>query len=141
MNDTEMIEQRRTAFVNAFNRADVDAIAEFLTADLVSMPPNQPPLIGKEASRAWFKEGFKVAPSHLSESIQGLQVLGDWAIERVTWTLELGSIGDGVPAKDNGKGLHIWLREGEAWRIAQAIWNSDNPMPTTAWSGATAATT
>jgi ketosteroid isomerase-like protein len=136
-----MIRQRRTAFVNAFNRADVDAIAEFLTADLVSMPPNQPSLIGKEASRAWFQEGFKLAPSSLSESIQGLQVLGEWAIERLTWTLEPQSTAGGVPAKDNGKGLHIWRREGDAWRIAQAIWNSDNPIPTTSWSGATAATT
>jgi len=135
MNDAEMIEQRRAAFVNAFNRADVDAIAEFLTEDLVSMPPNQLPLMGKEASRTWFKEGFKAAPSRLSESIQALQVLGDWAIERVTWTLELQSTGGGVPAKDNGKGLHIWRRDAETWRVAQAIWNSDNPMPSTIWSG------
>lgn len=128
MNDAEMIEQRRTAFVNAFNRADVDAIVEFLTEDLVSMPPNQPPLVGKEASRAWFKEGFRVAPSGLTESIQALQVLGDWAVERVTWTLESQSTGGGVPAKDNGKGLHIWRRKGETWKVAQAIWNSDNAM-------------
>lgn len=141
MNDTEMIEQRRTAFVDAFNRADVDAIVEFLTDDLVSMPPNQPPLVGKEASRAWFKEGFKVAPSRLSESIQALQVLGDWAIERVTWSLEPHSTGGGVLARDDGKGLHIWRREGATWRVVQAIWNSDNPMPSTIWSGTSAATT
>ena len=117
------------------------APVEFLTGDLISMPPNQPPLVGKEeASRAWFEEGFKVAPSRLSESIQALQVFGDCAIERVTWALELQPTG-GVPAKDNGKGLHIWRREGETWRVAQAIWNNDNPIPSTIWSGTTAATT
>jgi len=141
MNDAELIQQRRTAFVDAFNRADVEAILDFLTDDLVSMPPNQPQLVGKAASRAWFMEGFKVAPSRLSESIEALQVLGDWAIERVTWTLELQSVGGGVPTKDNGKGLHIWRREGQTWKVAQAIWNSDNPMPDTIWSGTPSTTT
>jgi len=105
------------------------------------MPPNQPQLVGIAASRAWFMEGFKVAPSRLTESIQALQVFGDWAIERITWTLEFQSTGAGVPAKDNGKGLHIWRHDGEKWKVAQAIWNSDNPMPATIWSGTTSAAT
>ena len=66
MSDSECIAKLRNDFIAAFNRQDVDALAELVTDDLVGMPPNQPAVVGKEASREWWSQGFKLARSRLA---------------------------------------------------------------------------
>lgn len=143
MDDSQAIRQQIDGFVNAFNRADADAAAAFLlTEDAVGMPPNQPAVIGKAAVREWWMEGFRVATSRLGLSSEELRVLGDWAIGRYTWTMETRAAAGGATATDNGKGLWIWRRQADgSWKNAMSIWNSDNPVPGTIWSGAPAART
>ncbi len=136
MNDSETIAARRNEFVTAFNDANVDALSRIVTGDLVGMPPNEPAISGLEANQAWWKQGFDAASSHLGISPAELQVTGDWAFDRFTWTMDTNPTGGGETVHDEGKCVWIWRREsGGAWRLARAIWNSDKVAPGM-WAGA-----
>jgi hypothetical protein len=64
--------------VGAFNRADADALAAMYAEDAINHQVANEPVIGREAIRAMFAEGFAAAemvciPENLFED-------GDWAI-------------------------------------------------------------
>ena len=66
------------AWVEAFNRGDADALAAMYDADALNHQVANEPVIGREAIRAMFSEGFAQAemvciPENLFED-------GDWAI-------------------------------------------------------------
>ena len=136
MSDTESIAKAREEFVSAFNRPDIEKMADLLADDHIGMPPNQPALVGIDASRSWWKEGFDAASSRLEISPQELEIAGSWAFDRFDWTMETTPTGAGETVHDNGKCVWIWRREPDgAWKLARAIWNSNNEA-TGVWSGA-----
>ena len=49
------------AWVDAFNRADVDALAALYHADAINHQVAESPVHGREAIRAMFKAGFDAA--------------------------------------------------------------------------------
>lgn len=142
MKESETISQVRNEFVDAFNRADIERMTALITDDMVGMPPNQLPVIGKDATRSWWNEGFSAGRSRLTVSPQELEVAGDWAFDRFTWVMETTPTGGGTSAIDKGKCVWILRRQHDgSWKLARAIWNSDMPVPSTVWSGASRSTT
>jgi limonene-1,2-epoxide hydrolase len=78
-------------WIDAFNRADADAMAEFYAEDAINHQVNQNPLHGKDAIRAMFKAEFARAtmvciPENVFED-------GNWAI--LEWKDPLGLRGCG----------------------------------------------
>lgn len=70
--------QRVQAWVDAFNRADVEALAAMYAEDAINHQVANEPVIGRDAIRAMFAEGFAQAemvciPDNIFED-------GDWAI-------------------------------------------------------------
>jgi hypothetical protein len=70
--------QRVEAWVEAFNRADSEALAAMYEADAINHQVANEPVIGREAIRTMFADGFAQAtmvciPENLFED-------GDWAI-------------------------------------------------------------
>jgi limonene-1,2-epoxide hydrolase len=66
------------SWVEAFNRADVEALAAMYDADAINHQVANEPVIGREAIRTMFAEGFAQAemvciPENIFED-------GDWAI-------------------------------------------------------------
>jgi len=59
----------------------------------------------------------------------------DWALDRFDWTMDVTPLAGGTINHDNGKCVWIWRRAGGSWKIARAIWNSDNASAGM-WSGA-----
>ena len=89
-------------------------------------------LSGHEAIRSWLEnlyDQFSVDAAYTSSAVT---VIGDWAFDRMTFTMTLTAVGGGDPMSDVGKGLHVYRcqRDG-SWKIAQDIWNRDNPPPGT----------
>ena len=65
-------------FVDAFNRADVEALTSLYTEDAINHQVAESPVVGSEAIRAMFASGFALTemvciPENLFED-------GDWAI-------------------------------------------------------------
>ena len=136
MTDADAIATLLQEHFDAFNRADIEGMAKMVTDDAVAMPPNQPPVVGKDAFRSWLRAGLDAARSHLEFSLQEVEVAGEWAFDRFDWTMETTPTGGGETTRDNGKCVWICRRQpDESWLIARSIWNSDNEV-TGPWSGA-----
>ena len=112
------------------NSGNAAGVAATSTRDAVLMPPHSPAVLG-EAIRPFFQEAFfdlfRVKVSLASDEIQ---ILGDRAFRRGTFTLTLTPKSGGEDIGDQGKYLEIWERQTDgSWKIARDIWNSDKPLP------------
>src|SRR5262245_34590928 len=79
------------AWVEAFNRADVDALASLYTADAVNHQVAESPVEGREAIRRMFADGFAAAT--MVCVVENLFEDGEWAI--LEWRDPLGLRGCG----------------------------------------------
>jgi limonene-1,2-epoxide hydrolase len=79
------------AWVAAFNRADVEALADFYAEDAVNHQVVESPLRGKADIRAMFAAGFASAKMHCI--VENLFQDGEWAI--LEWRDPLGLRGCG----------------------------------------------
>jgi limonene-1,2-epoxide hydrolase len=66
------------AWVDAFNRADVEALAAFYTEDAVNHQVAESPVRGREAIRAMFAAGF--AATQMVCLVEHIFEEGEWAI-------------------------------------------------------------
>ncbi|HEX9011075.1 MAG TPA: nuclear transport factor 2 family protein [Holophagaceae bacterium] len=80
-----------TAWVAAFNRKDVDALAAMYAEDAVNHQVAEAPVEGREAIRAMFAAGF--AAAEMVCIVENLFEDGDWAI--LEWRDPLGLRGCG----------------------------------------------
>ncbi|HEV2113047.1 MAG TPA: nuclear transport factor 2 family protein [Terriglobales bacterium] len=65
-------------WVEAFNRADADALAELYAADATNHQVAENPVTGRQAIRQMFKAGFESAEMHCM--VENLFEDGEWAI-------------------------------------------------------------
>jgi limonene-1,2-epoxide hydrolase len=79
------------AWVEAFNRADVDALVAFYAADAVNHQVAEAPVHGRDAIRAMFASGF--ATAKMTCIIEQVFEDGEWAI--LEWRDPLGLRGCG----------------------------------------------
>jgi len=79
------------AWVDAFNRADVDGLASLYAEDAVNHQVNQDPVEGREAIRAMFEREF--AQATMVCIVENLFEDGEWAI--LEWRDPLGLRGCG----------------------------------------------
>jgi limonene-1,2-epoxide hydrolase len=87
------------AWVEAFNRADADALASFYTADAVNHQVAEQPVHGRAAIRGMFAEGF--AAAKMVCIVEQLLEDGEWAI--LEWRDPLGLRGCGFFHVVDGK--------------------------------------
>ena len=80
-----------TAWVAAFNRQDVDALAAMYAEDAVNHQVAEHPVLGREAIRSMFQAGF--AAAEMVCIVENLFEDGEWAI--LEWRDPLGLRGCG----------------------------------------------
>lgn len=129
--DVEAINKLREQEITAFSAADVSTLLNIVTNDVVIMPPNEPAFTGKDALRSWAENIYKqftVRGKHTASTPSNIVLAGDWAFERLAFTLTMTPLAGGKPIQEVGKGIHIYRRQSDgSWKIAQDIWNTDNP--------------
>ena len=109
---------------------DVEGLLACYTDDVVSMLPDLPAMVGKDALRAYYQEAFsQLSIESLEMTAAETHVAGDWAFSRgkfeETVTPSGGDAFDVV-----GKYLFIFHRESDgSWKIARLIGNMDGPRP------------
>lgn len=118
----KIIEDLTTAWQEALNNKDLDTLTMVYTSDARIMPPNGKTVRGVEGVRATFG------------AIMDAGLTGETVIEQITMqnnvAFKIGTyrILDGDTVVDNGKFIETWLKGDDGkWRIANDIWNSDNP--------------
>ena len=87
-----------TQWVEAFNRADPDALASFYAADAVNHQVAESPVHGKDAIRTMFANGF--ASATMVCIVENIFEDGEWAI--LEWKDPLGLRGCGFFHVVNG---------------------------------------
>lgn len=128
--DTATEEAAIRAQVAAFNAAIVakndSAVAAVYADNATLMPPNEKAATGTAAIRASFAQMW---PMNASLVVTPTSIViatsGDMATEAGTWTFS--ATAPTGPMNDTGKYLVHWHKTNGEWKIAEDIWNSDNP--------------
>ncbi len=98
-----------------------DSLADLYHASGVMLPPNMPPVHGRDAIR-----GFMTMMNSMSSPPPVLTVRAESVWAQGPLALELA----GAPAADSGKYMVRWVNDGGRWLMVQDIWNSDVALPT-----------
>jgi uncharacterized protein (TIGR02246 family) len=126
--DVDAINNVHAAHIAALNDGDVNAWVAAFTEDGVQMPPNAPANLGRESIRAWSQAFLAPFRVEFTLAVDEVQVAGDWAFERGTYTITLTPKAGGEPMQDIGKYLTVYqLQPSGVWGMARDIWNSNNP--------------
>lgn len=102
-----------------YARGDVDAVVSHFSESAWQMPPNQPPSVGREAIRQYWRQAVQWGKWEFSFDVQTVDVSGNMAIERGKYTLRF-TAGANAPfpsLTDHGNYLVEWRRDADGqWR-------------------------
>jgi len=97
------------------------------------LPQNQPPIVGKDAIQSGYQAVFNQFSVKGTSEILELEVGGDWAYMRGTYTITVTPKAGGPPVEeDRGNWLWIVKRQPDgAWKIYRGMGASE-PLPASA---------
>jgi len=109
---------------------DVEGMLSLFTEDAVFIPPNEDPLKGKASLRQVFEKWFSTYEDMvLRTKIVDIVGMGDAAAVWYEIVLGLKEKGKEV-AEYRGRGVVVFKKTGEGWKMHWDIWNSPAPMHT-----------
>ena len=117
----ELIDRNNASAVRWYATGDVDSLVSIFAVDAWQMPPNSPPLVGREAIRGFWREAVKWGKWEFTLQAQDISVSGQMAVERGKYSLKF-TAGSGAPAgmvsfQDRGNYLVHWRHESDGqWR-------------------------
>jgi uncharacterized protein (TIGR02246 family) len=116
------------AFFNAVKAHDAKTIADGYAEDAVSMPPNSPPLHGRDAILKFNQEFLKLPKLALTGQPETIRLSDD-----ATMAYEAGKYSiayadpKGRTVKDEGKYLNVLQRVGGQWKVVADAFSSNQP--------------
>ena len=128
-----IIERHNSSAARWYASGEIDSIASLFAEDAWQMPPNSPPLVGREAIRQFWRQAVKWGKWEFSLQTQDVSVSGPVAIERGKYLLKFVA-GPAAPPgmasfQDRGNYLVHWRRESDGeWRVAGDAPVSEVPL-------------
>jgi len=112
-----------------------DSLADLYHASGVMLPPNMPPVHGRDAIRGFMTmmNSMSSPPPVLTVRAESVWAQGPLALELGRWNFAWAAGAKrppGAPAADSGKYMVRWVNDGGRWLMVQDIWNSDVALPT-----------
>lgn len=101
----------RQALIATLNDGNVSAWVAAFTTDSVQMPPHSPANLGRESIRTWSLAFYAHFRTAFALKIDEVQVAGDWAFERGTYTITLTPKARGELLQVIGKYITIYEQE------------------------------
>jgi len=113
-----------------------DSLVEYYHPNAVILPPNMPPVHGRDSIRAFFAvlNTMSSPPPVLTVRAESVWASGPMAVDFGRWHFAWPAAAKrppGAPAADSGKYIVRWVQANGRWLMAQDIWNSDVAMPMT----------
>jgi uncharacterized protein (TIGR02246 family) len=126
--DVAAIKALSDEFDVSLNAGDVEKLVSLNYAeDAVRMPPNVPMSKGKAAILAWFKKEAEQYTLQIDNVPEDVQVDGDLAFMRGTFTGTVTPKAGGEPVQVKGKWMAVYKRQVDgSWKCICDIYNSDN---------------
>ncbi|MFH1068758.1 MAG: DUF4440 domain-containing protein [Candidatus Glassbacteria bacterium] len=126
--DVQAIRTLHAESNRALSRGDLDTLMSVYADDVISMPANQPPRIGKAAVRSMWEEVLRDYAVESSVTVEEVVIAGDWAYERGGYNLKFDPRAGGVSIEDVGKYLDILQRQPDGnWKYYRVSWSSNKP--------------
>jgi ketosteroid isomerase-like protein len=130
--DRRAIERLHQRDISASAANDIDALSALWTNDIVSLPPGEPPIIGKAANLAFLEKGKKEYANYdivgYSEDWQEVRQVGGFAIEWGFISTRLKPIAPGNEISARYKAIRVLKKQPDGdWRVFRAIWNAAPP--------------
>ncbi|NIP16882.1 MAG: DUF4440 domain-containing protein, partial [Xanthomonadales bacterium] len=115
-----IIEEHNANLEKWYAEGAIDQAAEVFSEDCWQMPPNNEPLVGREAYRAGWKQLVQWGQWNFSLDAQDVVVSGDIAVERGRYAVRFTAGPDApetLPShEDRGNYVVLWRRESDgAW--------------------------
>ena len=112
----------------ALSRGDLDSLMSAYADDVISLPPNQPALVGKAAVQTMWEQALTDFAIEVSVNVEEVEVAGSWAFERGTFKMKLSPRAGGAPIEDTGKYLDVLRQQADgSWKYSRVSWNSSQP--------------
>jgi uncharacterized protein (TIGR02246 family) len=126
--DLEALRELVRQYDAGVNAGHLDGLVALYAADAVQMPPDEPVVVGQEAIRSRGESFFAQNTDEVRSAVEDVQVSGDWAFLRMSYTESWTPRGGGETTAVVGKWLLICRRQADGtWRITNEIWNEDKP--------------
>jgi len=107
-----------------------DDLANIITADMILLPPNAAPLVGRDAAMAYIK-GYPPI-TRFTATADEVVGHGDLAYVRGTYSIDL-VLPDKTTAHDQGTYLEIHRKQADgSWPYSRLSWHSSEPVPVVA---------
>lgn len=126
--EADKIRELSRQWVEAVKAGDVETIAGMYTEDGLVMPSDAPQAQGPEAVGAVWAGMMELPEFSLTFEPTTIEVAeaGDMAYD--VGTYQLSFEGEDGPVQDVGKYVVVWVKEGDEWKAAADIFNSDGPQ-------------
>ena len=117
------IQEQETAWANADNARDINALAAFYADDAISLASDKPMLVGNSAIKKDMEEALAKRPKGAKTSYEVMDVYGagNYATE-VGKTTRMDSTGK---VTSTGKYMAIWEKRNGKWICIRDIGNED----------------
>ena len=125
LHDVEIAEEQ------AWKSKDLEKILSFFADDVTLLYPNTPPIVGKDAMRAYEKQFFDDPSFTMQAQIISLDVAqsGDLGYTQGTTIYTTTDPKTGKAVTDRGKWLCIRKRQPDgSWKVVRDTWSSDLPL-------------
>ena len=107
---------------------DLDGWIDQFTDDAIFMRPDIEVLKGKEAGRESVRSWFDRFDVEFSVSVDEIEVFGDWAFARWSFTSKVTPKFGGETTERAGKEIWILKRQHDgSWKCSHIIYNYDSP--------------
>jgi len=105
-------------FVKAYNVGNAPHIASMFTEEGVLMPPNEPPVVGKESVRWRLQVFFDAFSFDMNLAPAENYFIGELGFERGTYTAYALSQDGGAPRGGQGEYMFLFEEQFGSWKIS-----------------------
>jgi ketosteroid isomerase-like protein len=124
--DVEAIRTVSMAVVTTWNEGDYDGFMTYIDDEAILLPQNAPTVKGIEAISSLYSNSFKNFSLEVENSIEEIQVYGDYACELGTWIGSMNPKDGSTPIDFNNKVLCIYKRQTNSlWKMYRLMYSSN----------------